>query len=232
MDTFYYSDNLKEGLVIDITDDNEVRHALKSLRKQVGDEVRVVNGKGQAFYAEITETLKKSFKIKLLSEDCKETEYKRRLFIAIGLLNKQNKFKLIAEKLTELGVSGIIPFITERTQFPDKKVGDLKSVAVSAIKQCGGKKLPEIFDTTDVNGLVSLAMKFDKKYFCHPEGESISSIDYREEDILLVIGPEGGFTCEEVKFFENADFERIGLGKRILRTETAALSAAALFLIK
>lgn len=229
METFYANTDIIKGETLNIKDQGEIFHAFASLRIKPGEIVSVINGKGSKFITEVLECSKKSFILKPLEEIYPDTEYDSvKLTLAISMLNKNSKMKLLTEKLTELGVNEIIPFISERTAFPKMKTESLRPSVISALKQCGGKRDVKISETMSFSSLVSAA-GYDKKYFAEINGGAISELNVSGK-ILLVIGPEGGLTEKESEELMNGGFVPVKLNKRILRAETAAIVGASKFL--
>jgi len=229
MDTLYYKGILSAGSTILVDDENEFRHAVKSLRKKNGDTITVTNGEGDLYTAEVTAVDKRTLTLLLQDKINHDTDYSQtQVFVALALLNQSSKMKLAVEKLTELGISGFLPFQAERTVFPDKNLKGLEASAVSALKQCGGAQLPEIFPILTMKELLELK-SFDHKYFCHITTDRFPAHELSGR-ILVAVGPEGGWTDLEVERFVLHDFRPLALNKRVLRAETAALVAAARFL--
>ena len=229
METFYANTDIRAGLTVKIEDQSEILHAYASLRIKPGEKVGLINGKGSKFVSEVLECSKRSFVLMPLEEVVQDTEYDSvKLSLAIAMLNKNSKMKLLAEKLTELGVSEIIPFISERTAFPKMKTESLRPSMISALKQCGGKRDVIISGTVTFSSLVA-ADGYDDKYFADINGGSLSETRTSGK-VLLAVGPEGGLTENEIEELKNAGFKPVKLNKRILRAETAAIAGASKFL--
>ena len=229
METFYANTDIRTGITVSIDDPGEILHAYASLRIKSGEKVGLINGKGSKFISEVMECSKKSFILMPLEEIVRDTEYDSlKLSLAISMLNKNSKMKLLAEKLTELGVSEIIPFISERTAFPKIKAESLRPSVISALKQCGGKSDVKISETLSFARLAS-AGGYNEKYFADINGGSLKDIQTSGK-ILLAIGPEGGLTEKESEELKNGGFKPVKLNKRILRAETAAIVGASKFL--
>lgn len=230
MSTFFYQGNINIGQEILIDDPNETGHALKSLRKTVGNSVELIDGQGNRFFAEIKSVSKKDFTVEILSIKKTDTDYNEiKLSLGIAVLNKSSKMKFLAEKLTELGVEEMIPFVSHHTSFPGKSFGNLELSVITALKQCGGNKIMKIRDSIKIENLYAQD-SFDGKFYCHMDGKKTGFDTLPSGHYLVVIGPEGGFTAEEREQLDKHGFEKIRLNKRILRAETAAIVAASKFL--
>ncbi|MDA3838425.1 MAG: 16S rRNA (uracil(1498)-N(3))-methyltransferase [Candidatus Delongbacteria bacterium] len=227
MSTFYFEGPIEINKVIHFKDKSEIRHAVVSLRKKENEIIEIINGSGIKFQAKIIECNSKILSVLPSHKIDDNVEYNDlQVTIAIAVLNKSSKMKFLIEKLTEIGVYGFIPLITERTSFPKAKTESLQASMISALKQCGGTKNVEISSQIELKQFVKTE-EFTKKYFADIDGE-IFNVDYPEKNIklLMTIGPEGGFTDEEKILLKKNDFKPIRLNKRVLRAETAALVAA------
>ncbi|PID26674.1 MAG: hypothetical protein CR982_08995 [Candidatus Cloacimonadota bacterium] len=226
--SLYYDNNFYENEKIVVDDKNEVNHFIKSVRGNIGDLVEVVNGRGLKGVGKVVDCSKRSVVVEIDTLELRDLP-NFKLYIAISLLNKSSKLKLLVEKLTEIGVAGIIPFISTQTSFPSKKVESFNSVAISALKQSKGFYLPTIENVISFDKLLK-EPSFDNKYVSHFGGTPLSSV-VKEGKIVVVIGPEGGFTKEEVYRFKESGFGFISLGLNVLRAETAAIAVASRILI-
>jgi 16S rRNA (uracil1498-N3)-methyltransferase len=153
-------------------------------------------------------------------------------------LPAKERFELVLQKLTELGVSRIVPVVTQRSTTPAQRdAGQAKShrwpaVIVRAAKQCRRAMLPKLYPATPLAGALTLAGAAELKLMFY-EGEPVWTLsealgELRPARVALLIGPEGGFSAAEVTAARAAGFLPVSLGPRILRTETAAIVAAAL----
>ena len=227
MNTFFFEGPVELNRVVHFNDFNEIRHASASLRKKENEFIEIINGNGDKFKAKIVECNEKIFSALPIEKIECDVEYDDiQVTIAIAILNKFSKMKLLIEKLTEIGIRRFIPLLTERTSFPKAKTGSLQASMVSALKQCGGTKIVEILPQMELVELVKVENSYEK-FFADIDGK-ILSVDLVKNNIklLITIGPEGGFTEDEKKLLLQNDFKPIRLSKRILRAETAAIVAA------
>ena len=229
METFYANTDIRCGTSISIEDQNEISHAYSSLRIRPGEEVCLINGTGSAFICSVVECSRKSFVLMPSREKNGDTEYNDiNIFVAVSMLNKISKMKLLTEKLTELGIRQLIPFVSKRTSFPKMNTGSLHPSMVSALKQCGGVRDVAISELLTFGDVLSMN-GFDRKYFADINGESVPEESGRG-NILLVIGPEGGFDGNEIDEMKERRMIPLKLNKRTLKAETAAIVAASKFL--
>ncbi len=213
-------------------------HYLTSvLRCKRGDRISVVDGKGKACEAEIVEISKKHVFINILSETALDTESALNLILCQGI-PKGEKMDMVVQKATELGVKEIIPLITERCVVKEtRKVKRWQKIAEEAAEQCGRTIIPTVHEPVEFRLLFTVHCSQQMNGFIFWEEGGLSLKDaisklaihpFTHSPIHLLVGPEGGFTSEEVKLAEDHGFIRTTLGKRTLRAETAAIVSVAL----
>jgi len=208
-------------------DENESRHCIKVMRLEKGNLIRVVDGCGGMFETEITDPDHKRCGLKLVR--CVK-EFGRRDFyvhIAIAPTKNTDRIEWFAEKATEIGIDEITPVIcanSERRVFNTDRVG---KIVVSAMKQSIKAYLPKINPAISLNNLIG--MPFDGlKLIAHCHTDSLvfmKEIVKKGENILILIGPEGDFTLNEVEGAIGKGFAEVSLGSSRLRTETAGILA-------
>lgn len=216
-------ENIKNGEIL-ISDKNECNHVQNVFRLNVGDELRVVDGEFE-YNTEIIGMAKNKIhlKIKAIIED--KYSNKREIDIALGVL-KNDKMNLAIQKLTELGISKIIPMETSRTVVKlNEKKEKWETIVKEAVKQCKSVKFTKIHTLTKIEKIDY--SYYNKIIYAYENSEECAKlctvIDEKDEKILYIIGPEGGFTEKEVNFLKEKNAIEISLGKRILRAETAAI---------
>lgn len=205
---------------------NQAKH-LSVLRVKTGEIITVFDGLGYKYDCKILQINKKNFIAEKLSQAPYSAESPVSITLAQGIA-KGEKMDFIIQKATELGVNKIIPLITERSQVRHTaKVERWRKIALSAAEQSCRGKVPEINEPVSLDGFL--------------EGRHMGIIFYEEEmgkhlkqtiqnfkdsrEITILIGPEGGFSKEEVRAAVEKGFLETSLGPRILRTETAAIKA-------
>lgn len=204
----------------------DVSHISKVLRMSAGDNIIVCDGEGNDYDAVITSVSKTEVVAKIMgkyvcdAEPCVDV-------ILYQALPKQGKMEYIIQKNTELGVKKIIPVYTKRCVVkPSDKSERWNKVAESAAKQCGRGVIPEVLPTISFDEAVKQMQEYDlalMPYECE-EDTSLKSVLKSSEykTVSIFIGPEGGFDLKEVEAAKAAGIKSVTLGKRILRTETAA----------
>ncbi len=208
---------------------NDYKHIVKVLRLKPGDDITLFDTDSMEYYGKISEINKKEIVIEITESKIVNTESPIEITLLQGL-PKADKMDYIIEKATELGVHRIVPVITERSQIRDrdrKKRWD--RIALEASKQCGRTKPAIIENTLDFNDAIKLYNTSELAIILQVNSE-VSAKNYIKNslqapsNIVLFVGPEGGFTDNEVLLGKEMGFISLGLGPRVLRTETASLS--------
>ncbi|MEW5745047.1 MAG: 16S rRNA (uracil(1498)-N(3))-methyltransferase [Nitrospirota bacterium] len=224
------------------------RYLLSVLRCSKGDRIEVIDGKGKAYDAEITGMTKREVRIAILGERQAAAEPPVPLFLCQGVL-KGEKMDMVIQKATELGVKEIVPLIAERSLVREtRKVQRWGKIAEEAAEQSGRAVIPLVREPMTFAAFFSLqrAESLRGMIFWERTGlplrEALSRIalppgsssgdpslhPYGSSPLHLFIGPEGGFSIDEVHRAEAQGIVPVTLGSRILRAETAAIVAVAL----
>ena len=205
----------------------EAAHAIRVLRLQAGDEVTLTDGKGNFYRAEISVASNKRCLVNILETQPQEPLWQGHLHIAMAPTKNMDRTEWFAEKATEIGFDELT-FLNCR--FSERKViktERIQKILVSAIKQSLKARLPRLNEMTDFDKFVRQPFN-GQKFIAHCyEGEKplLRDVSKRGQDALVLIGPEGDFSEEEVKLAIEQGFQPISLGRSRLRTETAALVA-------
>jgi 16S rRNA (uracil1498-N3)-methyltransferase len=231
MPRFYIPNpHIQDGLLK--IEGDEVKHIRKVLRLKAGDEILVFDGSGKEFEGTIVEEGRSSVMVKVQGIFSSKGDSSLEVTLAQSLL-KGEKMDYLIQKTTELGVKEIIPFFSSRSVPLLEKSRRLKrhqrweKIAVEASKQCGRGVVPKIESLQDYSGMLRAAST-DHLRLILWEGDGIKLKEVLERSgektkIFFVIGPEGGFSQDEVDKAKKAGFVAVTLGKRILRAETASL---------
>lgn len=216
----------------------ETRHLRNVLRLAVGDAAFVFDGQGREFQGRVQMIGRDSSHIEIVNEVAPASpESPLNLTLAVAIL-KGEKFDLVIQKATELGVAQIVPVLTARAdvKIPNQDDGKRKTnrwqrIALEATKQCGRARLLTIETPITFEALVrSSAVAGLRLMFGERTGDSLGTAvgDERATIATALIGPEGGWEADEIEQARAAGWEIITLGGRILRAETAAIAIAAL----
>ena len=221
---------------------DEARHLREVLRLKAGDEVQVFDGAGKEFNCRIVESRRDTARLEVTGEiDAARPESPLQLTLAVALL-KGEKFDLVIQKTTELGVTRVVPVVTKRADIrlrdpsdAAKRVTRWQRIALEAAKQSGRAVVPEI---TEPQPFESVIQDFAAQHqghrllFSERDGEStvdaFENLPEQVSTLTALIGSEGGWTDDELAAAREAGWTIVTLGGRTLRAETAAISIAAL----
>jgi 16S rRNA (uracil1498-N3)-methyltransferase len=210
----------------------ESKHCVKVLRKKSGDIIHVIDGKGNLYEAELFETDPQACKVKIINKKQVAVNKNYRLHIAISPTKNPDRIEWMVEKCTEMGVDEFSFIVCKRTEKPTVKLERLQKIAESAVKQSIQGIIPIINNAVSFKEFITLSKSTDaKKYIAHCVEETkidLKNIISPSKNIIL-IGPEGDFTEEEIKLALESGYGAISLGETRLRTETAGLFVAAGF---
>lgn len=234
MRRFFVADVVEDKIKIDGSDAHHIRRVL---RYKLGDKLIVVDGSGkvmEVFIIEISDEMVIAEVKEVLDNN---TESPIELILA-QCLPKGDKMELVVQKAVELGVSTIYPIVSENcvVKYDEKKkmARQIKwqKIADEAAKQCGRTILPTVESVTELKIFLENIDSNLEALMCY-EGEAEEPIkkilaESLANRFLVLIGPEGGFTKNEVEICQKAGLKIATLGKRILRTETAAIAASAI----
>lgn len=209
--------------------DHAAHHAREVLRLRPGAQVRVFDGRGAEFEA-VVETLHRRQALLHLGHAAQaRPEAPLRIVLAVSAL-RGDRMEWIIQKATELGVAAIRPVVTARTDAAARpaltgtRQERWERVASGAAEQCGRAVVPDVAPTCRLADLLREPCEGRRLIFCETGGTPLRALSPAPAALLLV-GPPGGWEADEVEQAERAGFERLALGPRILRTETAAVAA-------
>jgi 16S rRNA (uracil1498-N3)-methyltransferase len=212
---------------------DKARYLSTVLRCNKGDTVIIIDAHGTQYSAEISRISKKEILLNIMLTLDYETESSLRITLLQGIMKGQ-KMDLIVQKASELGVQKIIPVVTERSLIRQtRKLARWRKIAEEASRQSGRRIVTEINEFLDFQHLCDGRRRISGKgiLFWEEGGERLSAVLKKvgsPPEITLFVGPEGGFTQKEVKTIAEKGYSIATLGKRILRAETAAISAVSI----
>ncbi len=212
-----------------ILTDREFFHCAKVTRHKPGYSLICCTGDGIDYYCTIDEITSNSV---LCTVDRKEdnlSETKSSLVLCQALCKE---FDFVVQKAVELGVTEIVPYTSERTNVKKFSLERTENIVLDAAKQCGRATLPLVHDVVDFNNALQLGLSCENKVLCYEleRNLSINNIIEKNKSTVIFIGSEGGFSEKEVDIARSLGFRVATLGRRILRVETAAISALVLTL--
>lgn len=219
-------DLFQEGAVI-LLSEEETRHAGMARRLQVGSEACLLDGKGYIAYGNFVELTKRVGRIQI---DKVEKHQKPNTHIRVAAaIPKGDRQKVMLDMLTQSGVTEFIPLNCEfsSTQASPKQIEKWNKIIIEACKQSGNPFLMKIHQTLDIDQLLETEIWQNSDAY-RAEQIAVSANISLDNDRLALIGPEGGFSDEEMQKMDNAGAKLINLGQYILRTETAAVAAVSI----
>jgi 16S rRNA (uracil1498-N3)-methyltransferase len=224
----FYAASLVEGQETAVLDEDTSRHCIQVLRLKAGERMRLTNGKGHLFLAEIRVEHKRSVTVNILSSSF-QTPHSQ-VSVGISLVKNASRFEWFLEKATEIGVLEIIPLLCERTERQHFRYDRMKNILVSAMLQSQQVWLPTLHEPVGFEtGLERFSHR--QKFIAHcleENRQSLTSAFTKQADGLVLIGPEGDFSPKEIELALQKDYIPVMLGETRLRTETAGIVAVTL----
>ena len=217
---------------------SDVKHIRTVLRLKPGDDVFLFDGQGLEYRARITASTPKAITLSILERFTSISESPVEITIGQAFL-KAGKMDRMLRQLTELGIYALIPLLAERNvprpkpeRWAEKKQR-WQSIAQESLKQCGRSQIPRLGPPVSLKGLVATSQGYDLRIIFHHGIPGLESRSYPRDSrnvrkVLALIGPEGGFTPDEVRLALEHAFVCVSLGPRILKADTAAVTACAI----
>ncbi len=209
--------------------EEESRHIVRVLRLGAGESLSLTDGQGNWARAEITDPSVKGCQVAIREVTPDYEKRPCRLLLAVAPTKNADRYEWMAEKATEIGVDTIIPLLTEHCERKNLRTDRLEKIVAGAMKQSLKAYLPEVEPLTPFGELIARPFA-GRKLIAHCEDGlprvAMQSLVRPGEDVLMLIGPEGDFSPEEIAAATAAGFEAVSLGRSRLRTETAAIAAA------
>ena len=228
----FVSSGLHAGALVGLPPET-ASHVAKVLRARSGDALVLFSGDGCEFDGEIRSV--RGSRVEVAIGAAREVDRESPLDVTLlQCLPRGDRMDLIVQKVTELGVRRIVPLLSQRSVVrlgPDQaasKAAHWRAVAISACEQCGRNRIPDVDAPLPLLDWLDAAPRDTLRLVLEPDtAPQATPAPAAGQPVLVAIGPEGGFSPEELAAFELAGFVRTGLGPRILRTETAAITALA-----
>jgi 16S rRNA (uracil1498-N3)-methyltransferase len=228
---FYYKGELNAADELWL-DEDTARHVLQVLRMQAGERIQLTNGKGYTAICKIVKAEKKKCSVIVEQVDFYKQKTSQ-LHLGVAFTKNSSRNEWLLEKASELGVSDIIPILATRSERERIRYERWNSILVSALLQSQQYYLPQLHEALPLQEILSRYKSVPQKLLGHCidgyERKSIVEMLKPGFETLILIGPEGDFTKEEVNLCIENGLKGISMGKQRLRTETAALAACAFF---
>ena len=222
----FYNPNINESLTSFVFDKEESKHIIKVLRKQERDILYVTNGLGYLFKTMIALASDSKCTVNVLSFSIQDMP-KFNLHIAVAPTKMNERYEWFLEKATEIGVQEITPIICEHSERKIIKMDRFQKIIESAMKQSLHYFLPKLNEPILLKDFLKKEIT-GQKFIAHCEEadkKSLKSQLISNENVTILIGPEGDFSVKEIEMALNNKYNPISLGETRLRTETAALVA-------
>ena len=215
------------------------RHLVQVLRAKVAEKAILFNGDGYDYEVEIQSIIKHDVSVLVLAKNKNINESSLCIHL-YQALSTNDKMDWVIQKAVELGVQKITPLLTQRSQVKlkhekkDKKIHHWQQIAIAACEQSGRSVIPQIYSITTIEHCLQEMSPIDKherRFVLNPYGKqglTFEGVNQNPGEVKLFIGPEGGFTEDEISFIQSQAFESLVLGPRILRTETAPIAGVAI----
>ena len=225
---FYYA-ALKEAAGIILLDEVTRHHVVTVLRMQVGEHIALMNGAGVSAEAVIEVADKKVLRVSIAAKNT-YPQPAQKTMLAISLLKNTSRFEWMLEKVTEIGLTDVVPIISERTEKIHFREDRMRQIIISAGIQSKQMWMPVLHAPKKVEELIKDS-PCQGKFIAHCLDGNKTILHKQEQDTLLLIGPEGDFTPSEIDLALQHDFIPVSLGESRLRTETAGVVGAVLLKI-
>ena len=231
MPHFFINSSNKKDMVIRVDDNENYRHIAKSLRAKVGEKLLLIDENQIQYETVVKEINSKEIVCEIQKSYKSNRDLEFDLYLAQSPLRGDSQLTIV-EKATELGVKGVYPVLTDNCSLAQsvlsKKHAKWQKVMYEASKQCERAKVPKCFEPTTLEKV--LENSFDKILVLAERSTEISLKEYiaknpikKGEKVLVIIGPEGGFSQKEFDFFKTKNLPLITLGDLILKAETAVI---------
>ena len=231
---FYVKNEIEKDNIFQLSE-SQSKQLLKVFRMKKGDQIIIFNGDGSEWISNIIEIKNFLVSVNPISKKIYKNRF-RKFNLAIGVC-KNNRFEFCIEKCTELGVSTIIPLLSDRVQNASKnfisknKIFRWSKISFEASEQSNRLTVPLITEPLSLERVIKLN-KGNINFVLDSDGENIefykNVLFENQKPITVFVGPPGGFTERELNEFSKEKIKKVSLGQMVLRTETAAIVSAAL----
>lgn len=217
----------KNGNYFLLNDKDEVHHCIKVTRHKLNDEILLTDFEGTIYKATIEEINKDSVRLKIVAEFLTQKNNST-IHIGISLAQSSDRFEWFLEKATEIGVERVTPLLCKRTENTKNRIERWQKIILASSKQCLRPSLMNISEPIKFTEFLKTSLT-QQRYICHCEDNSlpfIGKIYNPDNEVIVLIGPEGDFTTDEIEMARNNNFTEVSLGRERLRMETAGLAVS------
>ena len=221
----FYDPDLREG-TYELRAE-EARHAARVLRKRTGDVLDLTDGRGGWFRGKITDIDKRTCWLDVSERARSPARADHRLTLLVAPTKNIDRFEFLLEKVTEIGIDEIRPFFSDHSERTRLRTDRLDRVLESAMKQSLRSWMPRLHEPVNLRDALESVQATDRylAYLGSTKTPLLRDQSSTGQDLVVAIGPEGGFSPEEAAFAREAGYQWVSLGPHRLRTETAAIAA-------
>jgi 16S rRNA (uracil1498-N3)-methyltransferase len=228
----FVSDSLRAGDTLSLPESASA-HVGRVLRARTGDSLRLFNGHGGEYEASILSIDRRGVHVRIGAHHAIERESPLKVTL-LPAIARGERMDFIVQKATELGAAAIVAWSAQRSvvRLDDrgcrKRAEHWRAVAIGACEQCGRNRVPRIEVADNLDAAIAKSSATDCRLLLEPDAtQSLPALMQMDSNVTLLIGPEGGFSDEELIFSRRHGFNPCRLGPRVLRAETAPLAAIA-----
>ncbi len=226
---FFYKEDINVASTEVVLDEETSKHVAQVLRMQNGEQLQLTDGKGNLFTAEIMDSNRKKCIVKILSATFHPPSAKK-ITVAISLVKNAHRFEWFLEKATEIGVGEIVPLVCTRTEKQHFRMERMKGILISSMLQSQQTWLPLLHEPTKASEYIKRLKEnvSVQKFIAHCKDDEPRVVLHSYQPFhhsVVLIGPEGDFTIDEIELALQNDFLPVALGNTRLRTETAGMVA-------
>ncbi len=229
---YFFEENIPESGRFCLGEESS-KHIVQVLRMKENEEINVTNGQGVLLTSSIVVANKRKTEVNI-TKRITHPRPSEKISIAISLIKNNSRFEWFLEKATEIGISEIIPLICHRTEKSTMKTERMHNIITSAMLQSRQLWMPDLTDPVKFGELLK-GTGYNQKFIAHcndVEKKNLNDFDKVSGTQIILIGPEGDFTENEISASAENNYIPVSLGGTRLRTETAGIVAAALLMNK
>ncbi|MFI5135353.1 MAG: 16S rRNA (uracil(1498)-N(3))-methyltransferase [Chitinophagales bacterium] len=223
----FFSEKIFENQIL--LDEEESQHVIKVMRHRAGDELMVSDGKGKLFKTRLISDKGKECELEIIETLKEEAKPSPEIHIAIAPTKSIDRFEWFLEKATEMGVSEITPIISQRSERNKIKPDRVNKILISSMKQSLRLWLPKLNKMASLKDFLTSNFKLQTSNFiAHCQSQNLpplKSLYQSQQSVVILVGPEGDFTRDEITLAEENGFVSVSLSEGRLRTETAGIVA-------
>lgn len=225
MDQYFYSTQIYDDFII--LPEDEAHHALKVLRKKIGDKITVVDGKGGEYESAFENVNELNCRLKIININNNWGLPKHSIHIGISPPKSHDRLEWFIEKSVEIGIQEISFILTENSERKNVKLNRILKRTISSMKQSLKSYMPAINDILPVKKFMEKCSNTEKfiAHLSEEENTHLIKLASAQSDYCILIGPEGDFSASELKKSQIFGFQEVSLGDNRMRTETAGVAA-------